>query len=173
LTRFAKKVTIVHRRDELRAQKILQKRAFDNPKIDFIWNHTVKQINEQDGKVGGIELINTKTADVTTHPIDGVFIYIGMNPITGYVQDLGILNDQGYVVTNEAMETNIKGIFAAGDVREKTLRQVVTATNDGSIAAQNAQHFSKRCLKNYKNPHTHNIEPVSLKGTSVKLALFL
>jgi thioredoxin reductase (NADPH) len=147
LTRFAKKVTIVHRRDQLRAQKNLQKRALDNPKIDFIWNHTVKQINEQDGKVGGIELMNTKTADVTTHPIDGVFIYIGMNPITGYVQDLGILNDQGYVVTNEAMETNIKGIFAAGDVREKTLRQVVTATNDGSIAAQNAQHFIEALLE--------------------------
>ncbi|MBR2078220.1 MAG: thioredoxin-disulfide reductase [Exiguobacterium sp.] len=147
LTRFANKVTIVHRRDELRAQKILQKRAFDNEKIDFIWNHTLKEIIEKDGKVGGVRLVNTIDGTETDHEIDGVFIYIGMNPITGFVQDLGITNEQGYIVTNEAMETNIPGIFAAGDVREKTLRQVVTATNDGAIAAQNAQHFIEGLLE--------------------------
>ncbi|QLQ21456.1 MAG: thioredoxin-disulfide reductase [Paracoccaceae bacterium] len=147
LTRFANKVTIVHRRDELRAQKILQKRAFDNEKIDFIWNHTLKEITEKDGKVGGARLVSTIDGTETDHEIDGVFIYIGMNPITGFVQDLGITNEQGYIVTNEAMETNIPGIFAAGDVREKTLRQVVTATNDGSIAAQNAQHFIEGLLE--------------------------
>lgn len=147
LTRFADKVTIVHRRDELRAQKILQKRAFDNPKVDFIWNHTLKEITEKDGKVGGARLVNTVTGEESAHEIDGVFIYIGMNPITGFVQDLGILNEQGYIVTNEAMETKIPGIFAAGDVRDKTLRQVVTATNDGSIAAQNAQHFIEGLLE--------------------------
>ncbi len=147
LTRFANKVTIVHRRDELRAQKILQKRAFDNEKIDFIWNHTLKEIIEKDGKVGGVRLVSTIDGTETDHEIDGVFIYIGMNPITGFVQDLGITNEQGYIVTNEAMETNIPGIFAAGDVREKTLRQVVTATNDGAIAAQNAQHFIEGLLE--------------------------
>ena len=147
LPRFANKVTIVHRRDELRAQKILQKRAFDNEKIDFIWNHTLKEITEKDGKVGGARLVSTIDGTETDHEIDGVFIYIGMNPITGFVQDLGITNEQGYIVTNEAMETNIPGIFAAGDVREKTLRQVVTATNDGSIAAQNAQHFIEGLLE--------------------------
>ncbi|MGI1822098.1 thioredoxin-disulfide reductase [Exiguobacterium sp. TRN 1102] len=147
LTRFANKVTIVHRRDELRAQKILQKRAFDNEKIDFIWNHTLKEITEKDGKVGGARLVSTIDGTETDHEIDGVFIYIGMNPITGFVQDLGITNEQGYIVTNEAMETKIPGIFAAGDVREKTLRQVVTATNDGSIAAQNAQHFIEGLLE--------------------------
>ncbi|WP_215112996.1 thioredoxin-disulfide reductase [Exiguobacterium sp. s63] len=147
LTRFADKVTIVHRRDELRAQKILQKRAFDNEKIDFIWNHTLKEITEKDGKVGGARLVSTVDGTETDYEIDGVFIYIGMNPITGFVQDLGITNEQGYIVTNEAMETNIPGIFAAGDVREKTLRQVVTATNDGSIAAQNAQHFIEGLLE--------------------------
>lgn len=147
LTRFANKVTIVHRRDELRAQKILQKRAFDNPKIDFIWNHTLQEITEKDGKVGGARLVDTVTGEESEHEIDGVFIYIGMNPITGFVKDLGILNEQGYVVTNEAMETKIPGIFAAGDVRDKTLRQVVTATNDGSIAAQNAQHYIEGLLE--------------------------
>ena len=147
LTRFANKVTIDHRRNELRAQKILQKRAFDNEKIDFIWNHTLKEITEKDGKVGGARLVSTIDGTETDHEIDGVFIYIGMNPITGFVQDLGITNEQGYIVTNEAMETKIPGIFAAGDVREKTLRQVVTATNDGSIAAQNAQHFIEGLLE--------------------------
>lgn len=147
LTRFAKKVTIVHRRDALRAQKILQKRAFDNPKVDFIWNHTVTAIKEQDGKVGSIELANVVTGESSEHAIDGVFIYIGMNPITGFVRDLGITNESGYIVTNDAMETALPGIFAAGDVREKTLRQVVTATNDGSIAAQNAQHYIEALLE--------------------------
>lgn len=147
LTRFADKVTIVHRRDELRAQKILQKRAFDNPKIDFIWNHTLKEIKEADGKVGGARLVSTVDGTESDHEIDGVFIYIGMNPITGFVKDLGITNEQGYIVTNEAMETTIPGIFAAGDVRDKTLRQVVTATNDGSIAAQNAQHYIEGLLE--------------------------
>ncbi|RHB46703.1 thioredoxin-disulfide reductase [Exiguobacterium sp. AM39-5BH] len=147
LTRFADKVTIVHRRDELRAQKILQKRAFDNPKIDFIWNHTLKEIKEADGKVGGARLVSTVDGTESDYEIDGVFIYIGMNPITGFVKDLGITNEQGYIVTNEAMETKIPGIFAAGDVRDKTLRQVVTATNDGSIAAQNAQHYIEGLLE--------------------------
>ncbi|WP_396128350.1 thioredoxin-disulfide reductase [Exiguobacterium mexicanum] len=147
LTRFADKVTIVHRRDELRAQKILQKRAFDNPKIDFIWNHTLKEIKEADGKVGGARLVSTVDGTESDHEIDGVFIYIGMNPITGFVKDLGITNEQGYIVTNEAMETTIPGIFAAGDVRDKTLRQVVTATNDGLIAAQNAQHYIEGLLE--------------------------
>ena len=107
----------------------------------------MKEITEKDGKVGGARLVSTIDGTETDHEIDGVFIYIGMNPITGFVQDLGITNEQGYIVTNEAMETNIPGIFAAGDVREKTLRQVVTATNDGAIAAQNAQHFIEGLLE--------------------------
>ncbi|WP_046174360.1 thioredoxin-disulfide reductase [Domibacillus indicus] len=141
LTRFAKKVTIVHRRDELRAQKILQDRAFANDKVDFIWSHTVKQINEKDGKVGGVTLVSTKNGEEREFPADGVFIYIGMVPLTKPFLDLGITNDEGYIVTNEKMETKIPGIYAAGDVREKMLRQIVTATGDGSIAAQAAQHF--------------------------------
>ncbi|OXS79389.1 thioredoxin-disulfide reductase [Domibacillus enclensis] len=141
LTRFAKKVTIVHRRDELRAQKILQDRAFANEKVDFIWSHTVKEINEKDGKVGGVTLVSTENGEEREFPADGVFIYIGMVPLTKPFLDLGITNDEGYIVTNEKMETKIPGIYAAGDVREKMLRQIVTATGDGSIAAQAAQHF--------------------------------
>ncbi|MFD1863341.1 thioredoxin-disulfide reductase [Planococcus chinensis] len=141
LTRFADKVTIVHRRDELRAQKILQDRAFANDKIDFIWSHTVKEINEENGKVGSVTLVSTKDDTEREFDADGVFIYIGMLPLTKPFASLGILNDQGYIVTNEKMETAVPGIYAAGDVRDKMLRQVVTATGDGSIAAQAAQHY--------------------------------
>lgn len=141
LTRFASKVTIVHRRDELRAQKILQERAFANEKIEFIWNHTVKEINDENGKVGSVTLASTVDDSEQEFKADGVFIYIGMLPLTKPFANLGILNENGYVLTNEQMETKIPGIFAAGDVREKTLRQIVTATGDGSIAAQAAQHY--------------------------------
>lgn len=141
LTRFASKVTIIHRRDSLRAQKILQNRAFENDKIDFIWNHTVKEIKEDNGKVGGVTLVNTQDGSTMEKEIDGVFIYIGLLPLNAAVLNLGITNDLGYVETNENMETMIPGVFAAGDVREKELRQIVTATGDGSIAAQSAQKY--------------------------------
>jgi thioredoxin reductase (NADPH) len=141
LTRFANKVTIVHRRDQLRAQKILQDRAFANEKIDFIWNHTVKQINGKDGKVNSVTLVHTQTGEEREFPCDGVFIYIGMLPLSKPFESLGITNENGYIETNELMETKVPGIFAAGDVREKSLRQIVTATGDGSIAAQSAQHY--------------------------------
>jgi thioredoxin reductase (NADPH) len=150
LTRFASKVTIVHRRDELRAQKILQDRAFANEKIDFIWSHTVKQINDKDGKVGSVTLVSTKDGEEMEFPADGVFIYIGMVPLTKPFESLGITNSNGYIETNEQMETKVPGIFAAGDIREKTLRQIVTATGDGSIAAQNAQHFVEELVEELK-----------------------
>lgn len=151
LTRFANKVTIVHRRGELRAQKILQQRAFDNEKVDFIWNHTVKEINDKDGKVGSVTLVSTDNGKETEFQADGVFIYIGMIPLTKPFQNLGITNDMGYIVTNEQMETKVPGIFAAGDVREKELRQIVTATGDGSIAAQAAQHYVEELKEKVKN----------------------
>ncbi|WP_059172067.1 thioredoxin-disulfide reductase [Bacillus sp. FJAT-27445] len=150
LTRFATKVTIVHRRDELRAQKILQDRAFANEKIDFIWNHTIKEINAKDGKVGGVTLVSTVDGKETEFPADGVFIYIGMVPLSKPFESLGITNVNGYIETNERMETRVPGIFAAGDIREKTLRQIVTATGDGSIAAQSAQHFVEELKESMK-----------------------
>lgn len=153
LTRFASKVTIVHRRDELRAQKILQQRAFDNDKIDFIWSNTVKEINEKDGKVGSVTLVSTKDGEEQEFKTDGVFIYVGMLPLTKPFLNLGITNDMGYIETNERMETKVPGIFAAGDIREKTLRQIVTATGDGSIAAQSAQHYIEELVEELKaNP---------------------
>lgn len=141
LTRFASKVTIVHRRDKLRAQSILQARAFDNEKVGFLWNKTVKEIQEQDGKVGKVTLVDTVTGEEEEFRTDGVFIYIGMLPLSEPFKNLGITNEEGYIVTNERMETKVEGIFAAGDIREKTLRQIVTATGDGSIAAQSVQHY--------------------------------
>ncbi|MEK3798511.1 thioredoxin-disulfide reductase [Peribacillus sp. FSL H8-0477] len=150
LTRFASKVTIVHRRDELRAQKILQDRAFANEKIDFVWNHTLKQINEKDGKVGSVTLVSTIDGEEVERKADGVFIYIGMNPLTKPFLNLGITNAMGYIETNERMETKVDGIFAAGDIREKSLRQIVTATGDGSIAAQSAQHFVEELAESMK-----------------------
>ena len=140
LTKFADKVTIIHRRDKLRAQKILQDRAFKNDKIDFIWNSTLQSINEKDGKVGSVTLLDNEGNESVVET-DGVFVYIGMQPLTKPFEHLGITDETGYIVTNEEMETSIPGIFAAGDVRQKKLRQIVTATGDGSIAAQNAQHY--------------------------------
>ncbi|WP_096156656.1 MULTISPECIES: thioredoxin-disulfide reductase [Bacillus] len=150
LTRFASKVTIVHRRDELRAQKILQQRAFDNEKIDFIWNHTIKQINDEGGKVGSVTLVSTEDGAEQEFKTDGVFIYIGMNPLSKPFANLGITNEAGYIETNDKMETKVPGIFAAGDIREKSLRQIVTATGDGSIAAQTAQHYMEELLEELK-----------------------
>ncbi|SFM22155.1 thioredoxin reductase (NADPH) [Gracilibacillus orientalis] len=141
LTRFASKVTIVHRRDDLRAQKILQDRAYRNDKVDFIWDTIVKSVNEKDGKVGSVTLFNKKTGEEYEHKTDGAFIYIGMVPLSKPFKSLGITNEEGYIPTNENMESSVPGVFAAGDIREKELRQIVTATGDGSIAAQAAQEY--------------------------------
>ncbi len=125
----------------MRAQSILQARAFDNEKIDFKWNKTVKEIHEENGKVGRLTLVDTVTGEEEEFKADGVFIYIGMLPLSKPFENLGITNEEGYIETNAQMETKVPGIFAAGDIREKTLRQIVTATGDGSIAAQSVQHY--------------------------------
>ncbi|CAM3179614.1 thioredoxin-disulfide reductase [Filibacter tadaridae] len=147
LTRFADKVTIVHRREELRAQKIIQDRAFANDKIDFIWNTTVKQVNAENGKVGSVTLVSTVDGTEKEFETDGMFVYIGMDPLTTPFEKLGILDENGYVKTNDIMETSVPGIYAAGDVREKLLRQVVTATGDGSIAAQAVQKYIEELME--------------------------
>ncbi|MBU5244463.1 thioredoxin-disulfide reductase [Bacillus halotolerans] len=150
LTRFASKVTIVHRRDKLRAQSILQARAFDNEKVDFLWNKTVKEIHEENGKVGKVTLVDTVTGEESEFTTDGVFIYIGMLPLSKPFENLGITNEEGYIETNDRMETKVEGILAAGDIREKSLRQIVTATGDGSIAAQSVQHYVEELQETLK-----------------------
>ncbi len=175
LTRFASKVTIVHRRDTLRAQKILQDRAFQNEKVDFIWNHTIKEINEANGKVGSVTLVDVNSGEEKEVKTDGVFVYIGMLPLSKPFVELGITNENGYLETNERMETKVPGIFATGDVREKMLRQIVTATGDGSIAAQSAQHYVEELLEELKNcirKIRDNI-PFEKKATDRSFLLFL
>jgi len=140
LTKYASKVTIIHRRDEFRAQKILQDRAFKNDKIEYIWNTTVEEILGEN-RVEGVRIKSKETGEVKDFPAQGAFIYVGMDPLTEPFKGLGITNEAGYILANDNMETKIPGIFASGDVREKTLRQVVTATGDGSIAAMAAQHY--------------------------------
>lgn len=144
LTQFAEKVTIVHRRDELRAQKILQERAFKNEKVDFIWNATAETIFGDDMKVTGLKLKDTKTGEFRDVSADGVFIYVGILPNSNQFKNLGITDQEGWIVTNERMETAIPGIFAVGDVRLTPLRQIATAVGDGSLAGDNVFHYIER-----------------------------
>lgn len=141
LTRFGKSVTILHRRDTLRAQKIIQERAFDNDKISFIWDSAVEEILGNDVKITGVRIKNLKTGDVTTKEFGGLFIYVGLDPMTETVADLGITDEAGWIVTDEHMATNIPGIFAIGDVRQKNLRQITTAVGDGAIAGQGVYQY--------------------------------
>ncbi|KIC78085.1 thioredoxin-disulfide reductase [Streptococcus constellatus] len=140
LTRFAKTVTIIHRRDELRAQKVLQDRAFANEKIRFIWCSVVKEI-KGDKRVSSVIVENVKTGEISEHEFGGVFIYVGLEPVSEFVKDLGITNETGWIVTDNHMKTAISGIYAIGDVREKNLRQVTTAVGDGAIAGQEVYKY--------------------------------
>lgn len=141
LTRFASSVTIVHRRDELRAQKVLQDRAFKNDKISFIWDSVVKEIKGDDIKVRSVDIENLKTGEVVNHEFGGVFIYVGLDPVSEFVANLGITDDKGWIVTDNHMKTSCPGIFAVGDVRQKDLRQITTAVGDGAMAGQQAYHY--------------------------------
>jgi thioredoxin reductase (NADPH) len=140
LTKFADRVTIIHRKDKLKAQQILQNRILNNPKVDIIWNTVVEKINGDD-KVSSLEIKNLGSGEVNRFNCDGVFVYVGMNPLSNPFKNLGITNPADCIPTDEKMETKIKGIYAAGDIREKYLRQVITASGDGSIAAQSAQNY--------------------------------
>ncbi|MBE5980425.1 MAG: thioredoxin-disulfide reductase [Paenibacillaceae bacterium] len=145
LTKFGRKVTIIHRRDELRAAKSIQEKAFNNPKVDFMWDSVVKEI-KGDGMVQSMSVENVKTGEVTDIVADeedgtfGIFGFIGYLPQSKCFE--GSLDmEYGYIRTNENMETNIPGVFAAGDIRIKSLRQVVTACADGAIAAVMAEKY--------------------------------
>lgn len=134
LTKFAKKVYIVHRRNELRADKIIQERAFHNDKLEFVWDSKIVEIQGED-TVNSVILENIKTGEITTLETDGVFPYIGFTPnvegISGQVQQ----DSNGFIITDSTMQTSERGVFAAGDVRNTPLRQVITAASDGAISA--------------------------------------
>ena len=140
LTRYASSVTIVHRRDKFRAQRIIQERALGNPTINVKWNSVVKSIGGKDS-VDHIVLQDVLTKEETHLPVDGVFVLIGLDPNTSFLNGQITLDEMGYIITDENMCTNIPGVFAAGDVRHKLLRQIVTACADGAIAATAAEKY--------------------------------
>ena len=141
LTQFAKSVTIVHRRDQLRAQKVLQDRAFANEKISFVWDSVVEAIHGDDRKVTGVTFKNIKTGETSQADFGGIFIYVGLDPVSEFVADLGIRDESGWIVTDDHMKTSVAGIYAIGDVRQKDLRQITTAVGDGAIAGQEAYKY--------------------------------
>ena len=141
LTKFASKVTLIHRRNEFRASKIMQDRAFANPKIDVLWNHTVTKINGDD-KVDGIEVTNTVDGSVSTMPVTGLFIAIGHRPNTDLFAGVLDMDDAGYLQTQpDSSYTNIEGVFACGDVQDHTYRQAITAAGSGCMAAIDSERW--------------------------------
>lgn len=140
LTRFAETVYIVHRRDQLRAVHAVQNRAFKNPKLEFVWDSIVKEI-QGDNAVEQLLIHNVKTKEDSFLKVDGVFIYVGILPNNELVKDHVKLDDRGFILAGEDMSTGMPGVFAAGDIVHKVLRQVITATSDGAIAAFTAEKW--------------------------------
>ncbi|WP_340695599.1 thioredoxin-disulfide reductase [Hydrogenobacter thermophilus] len=140
LTRFGSVVYLIHRRDQLRAQKHLQEKVFSNPKIKFIPNNVVEEIKGSDF-VERLILKNTKTGDLSELPVEGVFIFIGLEPNTGFLRDILKLDERGYILTDEKMRTNLEGVFAAGDCRSGSTGQVAVAVGEGCIAAMEAEKY--------------------------------
>jgi thioredoxin reductase (NADPH) len=142
LTNFARRVRIIHRRDELRASKIMQERVMKNPKIEILWNAVVEEILGEDPKgVTGVRLRSTKTGDLTEERCDGIFVAIGHVPNTSAFKGKVETDEKGYIVTRNRTQTNIPGVFAAGDVQDAKYRQAVTAAGSGCMAALDAFHF--------------------------------
>ena len=141
LTKFASKVTVIHRREELRANKEAQKRAFANEKMHWVWNTVVEEVVGENGLVTGVKTRNTKTGEESSIKSDGVFIYIGHVPNTGYLKDVIKLRDSGYVDVRDEIYTNMEGVFAAGDVSDEVYRQLGTSVGAGTRAAMAAEKW--------------------------------
>jgi thioredoxin reductase (NADPH) len=140
LTKYAKKVTVIHRRDQLRASKIMQDRAFKNPKIDFVWNTAVEDVYDVEAKtVKGVKLKNLKNNEVTDFKCDGVFVAIGHVPNTQILKGLVEMDDNGYIRTHDGTKTSVPGVFAAGDVQDHVYRQAISAAGSGCMAAMDAE----------------------------------
>ncbi len=140
LTKFAKKVTIIHRRDELRANKVAQQRAFANPKIEFLFSHVVTEILGED-QVSGVRVKNLKTGEEYTYPTDGVFVFIGSVPNTGFLKGVVELRPDGYIEVKDEILTSVPGIFAAGDVADPIYKQLATSVGAGTRAAMTAEKW--------------------------------
>jgi thioredoxin reductase (NADPH) len=142
LTKFASKVTLVHRRDTLRGSKIMQDKAFANPKIEFVWNSAVTDVKDVSrGEVTAIEVQNLLSGAVTEIPLEGLFIAIGHTPNTKLFEGQIDLDPTGYIVTHEGTRTNVPGVFAAGDVQDRVYRQAITAAGSGCMAAIDAERY--------------------------------
>ena len=157
LTRYATKVSVVHRRSELRASKIMQQRAFDHPKIDFIWNSAIDDIRDVSaGEVTGVVLRNIQTNEVSEMPVDGVFMAIGHKPNSEIFTGKLAMNETGYILTSEGTKTSVPGVFACGDVQDWVYRQAVTAAGTGCMAAIDAERF----LAEEESPQQTQATPV-------------
>ena len=141
LTKFAKKVYLIHRRNQLRAEAILQERALKNDKIEIIWDSVVTDVIGGLTNVEKIRIKNIKSGESKELTVDGCFIWVGIEPNTKYIENTVTLDEWGFIKVNDHMETSIPGVFAAGDVRVTPLRQIVTAVGDAAIAAFSAQHY--------------------------------
>lgn len=141
LTKFADTVYIVHRRDLLRAAKVVQERAYANPKIKFVWNSVPEKIEGDDKGVKSLHIKNIKTGEQSSLDVAGVFIYVGYNPNTAFLKALVDLNENNYIITDGNMSSSTAGVFAAGDVRAKPLKQIATAVGDGAIAGVSAEKY--------------------------------
>ncbi len=144
LTKYASKVYIIHRRDKLRAQKIIQQRAFDNEKIEFIWDTVVEEINGDDISVKSLSLKNVKTGESSTLDIGAIFPYLGFYPNSNIVREDLDKDKNGFLITNDRMETKVAGIYAVGDVRSQLVRQVTNAVGDGTTAAVAAEKYLEK-----------------------------
>ncbi len=140
LTKFAEKVYLVHRRDELRAAPIAQERAFANPKFEFVWDSIPRQIDGAE-MVEALEVENVKTGEGRTLPVNGVFMYIGQIPNTAWLKDTVELDEYGYIVTDELLRTKLPGVFACGDAHANPLKQIVMAVGEGALAAVQAERY--------------------------------
>lgn len=141
LTKFAKKVYLIHRRDQLRATKILQERAFENDKIELIWDSIVTSINGGLTDVENVTVKNVKTDETHTLLVDGCFIWVGTDPNTKFLGDTINVDKSGFVIVDLSMETSVPGVYAAGDIRNSLCRQIVTAVGDAAMAVYSAEHY--------------------------------
>jgi thioredoxin reductase (NADPH) len=141
LTRFASKVFMVHRRDQLRATKTLQERVLANPKIEVVWNHVPEEVLADQRGVNELRLVNKLTGEKRSLAVEGVFFAIGVIPKAHFLADVLELNEEGYILTDDECRTSLPGVFAAGDVRSKILKQIATAVGDGAIAAIAAEKY--------------------------------
>jgi len=141
LTKFADQVTVIHRRSELRANKEAQRRAFANPKMNWVWNTVVEEVVGDDGQVTSVALHNLETSERSAFPTDGVFIYVGHNPNTDYLGEVIELSDTGYAKVHDDIYTSVPGVFAAGDVADEVYRQLATSVGAGTRAAMAAERY--------------------------------